>query len=366
MSGIPRERTCYDDRLPASDNSYVSDLLDKSLLPISVVIPAYNAEKYIATAIASVRAQTRVPAEIIVVDDGSSDRTSEVARAAGVTVIVQANAGPAAARNRGARAAHMPWIALLDADDRWLPEKLEAQCAAAELRPDVGLIACDFFYHEDGRPSESALARHPAYGRITRVAVAPGVVFVPRASAALALPTGFFFLPSATLVRRELLMAFALAERGELASTERYYVPEDTEWFLRVLRATDVIIVERALVRYHIVATGLSSDRGRMRYGDVKLGELVVAAPARYGDDVAAEFQRLRPTLLRAAVTQFLRDGNYAMAATVSGVAFLERPGLVGALWLAASTFGRTSPGRAMLAALRGLWRSSRWIRPNL
>ncbi len=96
---------------------------------ISVVIPAYNAAKFIARALASVQAQTVMPSEIIVVDDGSTDHTAMVVAAlpGNVRLIRQANAGPAAARNHGAKLAEGDWIALLDADDAWLPTKLECQ-----------------------------------------------------------------------------------------------------------------------------------------------------------------------------------------------------------------------------------------------
>jgi len=96
---------------------------------ITAVIPAYNAEQCVARAIESVLAQTLSVDEIIVVDDGSRDGTSHVAGRFGapVRVIQQSNAGPAAARNHGIREARTEWIAFLDADDAWLPTKLERQ-----------------------------------------------------------------------------------------------------------------------------------------------------------------------------------------------------------------------------------------------
>ncbi len=81
---------------------------------ISVVIPAYESARFIARTIASARAQTLAPMEIIVVNDGSRDETAAVARAAGATVITQENAGVCAARNAGIMAASGDWIALLD------------------------------------------------------------------------------------------------------------------------------------------------------------------------------------------------------------------------------------------------------------
>ena len=99
-------------------------------MKISVIIPAYNAEPYIRAAIESCLSQTYPPCEIIVVDDASTDGTAAVAESfpAPVRVIrLPENTGVAAARNRGVRASTGDWIAFLDADDWFLPEKLERQ-----------------------------------------------------------------------------------------------------------------------------------------------------------------------------------------------------------------------------------------------
>jgi glycosyltransferase involved in cell wall biosynthesis len=108
---------------------------------ISVVIPAYNAAGFVGNAIESVLAQSLQPIEILVVDDGSADDTADVVARypSPVRVIRQANGGPAAARNHGVREATGDWIALLDADDTWLPPKLEGQ-AEFTGSPDVGVI----------------------------------------------------------------------------------------------------------------------------------------------------------------------------------------------------------------------------------
>lgn len=109
---------------------------------ISVVIPAYHAEQTIARTLDSVLSQTFAPYEIIVVDDGSKDGTCRVveAYAPRVTLVRQPNGGPNAARNNGVRQATGDWIALLDSDDAWLPEKLERQ--VARIAPDVALVHC--------------------------------------------------------------------------------------------------------------------------------------------------------------------------------------------------------------------------------
>jgi glycosyltransferase involved in cell wall biosynthesis len=116
---------------------------------VSVIIPAYNCEGYIAATIRSIAAQTVRDLEIVVVDDGSKDATLEVARREAaqdsrVVVISQPNSGaPGAARNRGIRACHGEFIAFLDADDLYEPDKLQRELAAFEACPDVDLVFSD-------------------------------------------------------------------------------------------------------------------------------------------------------------------------------------------------------------------------------
>ncbi len=96
---------------------------------VSCIIPAYNAERFVGPAIESVLAQTTPPAEILVVDDGSTDGTAAVAQTYGdaVQLIQQPNLGTSAARDAGIRAAKHELLAFLDADDLFTPEKIERQ-----------------------------------------------------------------------------------------------------------------------------------------------------------------------------------------------------------------------------------------------
>ncbi len=106
---------------------------------VSGVIPAYNSATFVGKAIESALAQTHPLDEIVVVDDGSSDNTAEVAAQFPKTkVIRRPNGGIAAARNTGIQAASGEWIAFLDHDDRWAPEKTEVQLQLAA--PGIGVI----------------------------------------------------------------------------------------------------------------------------------------------------------------------------------------------------------------------------------
>ena len=116
-------------------------------MKISVVIPAYNAAHFLPRSLASVFAQTLLPDEVIVVDDGSTDNTAAVAAALGAKVIKRQNGGLSAARNTGIQNASSEWIALLDADDMWAPKKLELQ--AARVRPDTVLVYTGLRFFDD-------------------------------------------------------------------------------------------------------------------------------------------------------------------------------------------------------------------------
>jgi glycosyltransferase involved in cell wall biosynthesis len=108
----------------------------------SVIIPAYNAEQYIERAIHSAIAQSYPASEIIVVDDGSKDRTFEIASGFGspVKVIRQPNSGVAMARTTGVQLASGDWIALLDSDDMFLPEKLQRQRQIIESNKTLAIV----------------------------------------------------------------------------------------------------------------------------------------------------------------------------------------------------------------------------------
>jgi glycosyltransferase involved in cell wall biosynthesis len=95
-----------------------------------VIVPAFNAAEFLSVTLQSLQQQTQLPEQVIVVDDGSSDATVAIAEQHGATCLRQAHAGPGAARNRGLAAAVTEYVAFLDADDWYAPDKLERSVAA--------------------------------------------------------------------------------------------------------------------------------------------------------------------------------------------------------------------------------------------
>jgi len=110
---------------------------------VSVIIPVYNAECYLGEAIDSVINQTYQPVEIIVINDGSTDCSEQIARSySEVRYIYQSNQGCAAARNTGLEASRGGYLAFQDADDIWLSQKLEIQMDFLFKEPDIGGTIC--------------------------------------------------------------------------------------------------------------------------------------------------------------------------------------------------------------------------------
>ena len=137
---------------------------------ISIIIPTYNSAQYICEAIESVLNQTYKDFEIIVVDDGSTDNTKEVIKPYlnKIKYIYQQNSGPSAARNRGIKEAKGEYIAFLDADDIWLPQKLELQIKFMEKEKEVGLIFSDMIlFNEKGIIKNSFLKEKLFFNKLS-------------------------------------------------------------------------------------------------------------------------------------------------------------------------------------------------------
>ncbi|WP_158628864.1 glycosyltransferase family 2 protein [Dyella choica] len=184
-------------RIPAIRHLHPPKIGDTA--PVSVVVPCFRCAHTIAHAVASVAAQMLPPAEVLLVEDGSDDGTLEqlhrVAHAyppGWVKVIAMPlNSGPSAARNRGWESASQPWIAFLDADDMWHPQKLKLQMEALAKDPQIALIA-----HDMNVQSRSAPA--PALKTPLKVRVFPRHLMMLRSS----------FPTASIMLRRELPFRF--------------------------------------------------------------------------------------------------------------------------------------------------------------
>jgi len=119
---------------------------------VSVIIPTYNRESHLVEAIESVLDQSFQDFEVIIVDDGSTDGTAQIAEKYrnNLTYYYQKNKGPAAARNFGIKQAHGTFIAFLDSDDLWLPKKLETQINLIKTNPQIRICYTDEIWIRNG------------------------------------------------------------------------------------------------------------------------------------------------------------------------------------------------------------------------
>jgi glycosyltransferase involved in cell wall biosynthesis len=122
--------------------SMVKDKIKETAPFVSVIMPAYNSEKFISEAVDSIRKQGYEPLEIIVIDDGSTDGTASCIKSLGddIRYVYQVNSGPAAARNRGITMSRGDVIAFLDADDYWPANKLTIQLAHMNINPNIEVV----------------------------------------------------------------------------------------------------------------------------------------------------------------------------------------------------------------------------------
>jgi glycosyltransferase involved in cell wall biosynthesis len=176
---------------------------------VSCVVPAWNAQRFLRQAIDSVLQQTWRPLELIVVDDGSTDDTAAIARSYGalLRLLQRPNGGPCAARQAGVDAAAGTFVAFLDADDRWLPDKLGQQVAALTAAPEAGYCTCLIAAMDADRLGAAA---------------GPAALMQARHG----------FIASCLLIRRSVFDAVPMPRESPSLATRAEF-----EWFARLQRA---------------------------------------------------------------------------------------------------------------------------------
>jgi len=236
---------------------------------VSVIVPTYNRAHQIVDTLRSVLAQSWKPHDVIVVDDGSTDRTSSVCAEFGSAIrfVRQANAGVSVARNHGAALAGGDTLAFLDSDDLWHPDKLAIQVAALAANPDAGwsITGCDVI-GLDGVVLENRRGFPAVFGVFAATGLEPDAFFrkyfdeAPvhaggrshpafRGDAFGPLYLGNFALPSSALVRRALFK-----HAGGFDPSLR--LAEETDFFHRVAALSAVVILTDSLVGYRVGQAG--------------------------------------------------------------------------------------------------------------
>jgi teichuronic acid biosynthesis glycosyltransferase TuaG len=280
---------------------------------VSVIIPAYNAEAFLARAIRSVEAQSFRDFEIVVIDDGSTDGTAEVAQGfSSVRYVLGSHGGEAAARNRGLEEARSELVAFVDADDEWLPEKLARQVAFMDELGSSFSYTDSYLVHDGRRVRYSSLAR-PRRGEILEPLIDD---WLDQA----------FLIPTEVMASRTLLKSVGGFESGLPTPGHVDY----GLWLKLALRGTRFDYLDEPLALYYRGHPSVASDAVEMveRYRVAlqhfsttydfpeKAQERITRAIARSNATLAVEllkrhrFREAVPHLRRSSVRDFARKGR--------------------------------------------------------
>jgi glycosyltransferase involved in cell wall biosynthesis len=277
---------------------------------VSVVIPTFNAAAFLRGALESVFTQTFSDHEIIVVDDGSTDETAEVLGSlpGPLRLLRQQNQGVSRARNRGVSESRAPWVAFLDADDLWLPRKLERQMDALRGQPDRAVCATAFTVVDERLEP------------IERRGCSPGPDLRD-----LLLQGNLIGTPSTVVCRRSLVL-----EAGGF--DESLSQCADWDLWLRLRRRSPFVCLNESLVLYRTHATNMSRSVRLLERDSVKMLE-----------------------------------GFFARGSSEPGIGNLRDQSLASNWRVLAGSYWRAGHRlRALLCACRSLLRDRRQLRPLL
>ena len=210
-------------------------------MEISVIIPVYNRREIVLKAIYSVLGQTYPPKELLIVDDGSSDRLKYAVDGINddrIKYIHQENKGVSAARNVGVISSGCQWLAFLDSDDHWLPEKLEKQVEFHRNNPDVMISQTAEVWIKNGKPINPKKYHEKPSGYIFSESLARCLI-----------------TPSAVMISKMLLVNAGLFDEDLPAC-------EDYDMWLRLTHNNNVGLIDDKLV----IKTGGHSDQLSKKY----------------------------------------------------------------------------------------------------
>ncbi len=279
---------------------------------VSVIMPAYNAERFLGASIDSVLGQSYSALELIVVDDGSTDRSFEIAEQFAaqdrrVKILRQDNAGVACARNAAIRGATGLFVAPIDADDLWHPDKLRKQVAAFKAsHPITGFVYCPALKIDElGRP----------VSRCFRGSRPQGIVWLQL------FVNNFTGNASTPLFRAECLRELGGYEESLFVTNA--FGAEDWDLCLRIAARYEAVYVPECLVGYRIVSGSMSSGTPRMKrsYDTIarRLFDTDWPIPARFR-------RHSESTIARYLASQAARSGNLSEVLRWSALALIRDP----------------------------------------
>ena len=297
----------------------------------SVLIAAYQVADCIGEAIDSALGQTLAPLEVVVCDDGSTDDLQQVLAGYGdrIVVVRQENGGEASAKNAAARAAQSEWVAILDADDVYLPTRLEAIATLACERPDLDIITTDAYLE--------------AHGEIVRRVYTPSWTFAVEGQRQAILQRNFIF--GHVAVRRQLLL-----DAGGF--DERIRRTTDWEcWIRLILSGATAGAVLEPLARYRVRETSLSAQRTLMLEGGIQTLNRALEHPMITAAEravAAAAIADRRRELARIALGDALLAQAPGRRRLAAGVALARNVPLSTRVKAVAATLAPATAGRVL------------------
>jgi teichuronic acid biosynthesis glycosyltransferase TuaG len=266
---------------------------------VSVIMPAYNAERYIDDSIQSVIDQTYANWELIVVDDGSTDSTAEIVRALAadeprIRYVFQENQRLGKARNTGVTNARGPLIAFLDSDDLWMREKLELQVRTLDSK-NADIVYTDGFFFTDSEPAAETRTLSVRCGRIEGAKMLDSLL-----------------LHNSIPVLSVLMRRKTFDEAGPFEESAPYHGSEDYDLWLKAARRGAVFYgMEQKLVRYRRHHAAMTTKDS----GWLKPTLTVVKRHLKLGDLSEHEQKRRLKGLYRDLIAALLNEGEFAEAA---------------------------------------------------
>lgn len=297
---------------------------------VAVIIPVYNAEATIDETLASVRAQTHANLEIVVVDDGSRDASAGIVEAHAaadprIRFIRQPNAGVAAARNRGIAESSSPFIAPVDADDLWHPDKIARQMTRMRDDPSIGLVYCWFAIIDADSRVVFHDRRSDAEGDVLEAMLLRNVV-----------GNG-----SCALMRRAAVESAGGYDPSLRA--RRAQGCEDYKLYFSIAEHHRFALVRDILVGYRELADNMSGDfRQMLRSRDICAAEILARHPG-----AEAALRRSRARLVRFMISRALRGRRIGQAARLLPEMYRNSLGAGAAetVSLVRAALGRGTPG---------------------
>ena len=277
---------------------------------VSVVIPAHNAAAFIAEALDSVFAQDLTDPEVVVVDDGSSDRTAQVVRGygRGVRLLTQPASGSARARNAGIAATTAELIAFLDADDLWVPEKSALQIPVLERDETIALVFSDMIAFDEAGVAPRTYFRERGF----RGRCAPSSIFLHDM---VSTPT--------VVLRRSCLATVGLFD-------DSLPIGQDTDLWFRIALAFPFTFVDRPLVRRRLHAVNVTRNARLLARCTVEVWERYlercVEREPEIKDRLIEDFARKHWNFLFEEGCSLRREGRTHDARRLLGQAIRLRP----------------------------------------